>query len=119
MREPLEMVTASLMQNMVPILKKNMYFVTKTFSNLGKSYFGLSALRTPAVGPCISGQGLCCLRINRLDNVGNLQHALGNLLGVSSLNLRAVLPDAQVLGSMDPSMHVDAIISTDLNTITE
>ena len=28
MREPLEMVTASLMQNMVQIRKKNIYFVT-------------------------------------------------------------------------------------------
>ena len=58
----------------------------------------------------ISGQELCSLLVNGSDNVGNLQQALGNLLGVISLNLRAVLPDGQMLGSMDPSIHVNAII---------
>ena len=52
MREPMEMVTASLMQNMVPICKKNNYFVTKLlFDFWGKVLWGLSALRAPPVGP--------------------------------------------------------------------
>ena len=34
MREPLEMVTASLMQNMVQIHKKNIYFATKIIFGL-------------------------------------------------------------------------------------
>ena len=59
----------------------------------------------------ISGQELCSLRVNGSDTAGNLQQSLGNLLGVSSLNLRAVLPNGQMPGSMDPSMHVNAIIS--------
>ena len=67
----------------------------------------------------ISGQELCSLQVNCSDNAGNLQQALGNLLGVSSSNIRAVLPDGQILGSIDRSMHVSAIISADLNANTE
>ena len=53
MREALEMVTASLMQNMVQIQKKNDYFETKFFfiEILEKVILGLSALRAPTVGP--------------------------------------------------------------------
>ena len=52
MREPLEMFTASLMQNMVQIRKKNMYFATKLlFGILEKVLLGLSASRAPTVGP--------------------------------------------------------------------
>ena len=41
MREPLEMVTAPPMQNMVQIHKKNNYFVTKLlFGNVGKIFWG-------------------------------------------------------------------------------
>ena len=51
MREPLEMVTASLMQIMVQICKKNIHFVTKLiFQNVGKVLLGLSASRSPTVG---------------------------------------------------------------------
>ena len=51
MREPLEMVTTSLMQNMVQIRKKNTYFVTKLLFIFGeKVLLGLSALRAPTVG---------------------------------------------------------------------
>ena len=67
----------------------------------------------------ICGQELCSLRVSGSDNAGKLQQALGILLGVSSLSFRAVLPDGQLLGSMDPSMHVNAIISADLNANTE
>ena len=52
MREPLKMFTASLMQNMVQIRKKNAYFVIELFYEIfGKSPFWLSALRAPMVGP--------------------------------------------------------------------
>ena len=51
MREPLEMVTASLMQNMVQIRKKNIHFVTKLcFRNFGKSYFGALGVESPHGG---------------------------------------------------------------------
>ena len=47
-REPLEMVTASLMQNMVQIRKKNSYFVTILFFLiLRKSYFGALRAESP------------------------------------------------------------------------
>ena len=55
MREPLEMVTASLMQNMVQIRTKNKYFVTKSyFLIFGKVLLGLSTLRAPTVGPFVN-----------------------------------------------------------------
>ena len=41
MRDPLEMVTASLMQNMLQIRKKNTYSMTKIlFGNVGKKCWG-------------------------------------------------------------------------------
>ena len=41
MREPLEVVTASLMQDMVQIRKTNIYFATKLFGGIfGKGSFG-------------------------------------------------------------------------------
>ena len=52
MREPLEMVTVSLMQYMVRIDKKKTYFVTKLlFGMFGKVFLGLSTLRAATVGP--------------------------------------------------------------------
>ena len=52
MREPLEMVTASRMQNMVQIRKENIYSVTISFFEiLEEVLLGLSALRAPTVGP--------------------------------------------------------------------
>ena len=52
MREPLGMVKASLMQNMVETRKKNTCFVNKLlFKILEKVLLGLSALRAPTVGP--------------------------------------------------------------------
>ena len=56
MREALEMVTASLMQNMMQIGKKNTYFVTISFfvETLDKVPLGLLALRAPTVGPYTS-----------------------------------------------------------------
>jgi hypothetical protein len=39
MREPLEMVTASRMQNMVEIHKKNICFVTKLFFEIFEKFF--------------------------------------------------------------------------------
>ena len=54
MREPLEMVTASLMQNMVHICKKNMYFVAKLlFRMFGKSYFGALGVESPHGGAIV------------------------------------------------------------------
>ena len=51
MREPWEMVTASRMQNMVQIRKKNSYFVTKLlFLKIGKSYFGALGVESPHGG---------------------------------------------------------------------
>ena len=51
MREPLEIVTVSLMQDMVQSRKKNIYFVTKLlFEILEKVILGLSPLRAPTVG---------------------------------------------------------------------
>ena len=48
MREPLEMVTASLMQNMVQIRKENIYFVTKLlFESFGKRYLGALGVESP------------------------------------------------------------------------
>ena len=45
-------VTASLMQNMVQIHKKNTYSATKIFFEvLEKVLLGLSVLRAPTVGP--------------------------------------------------------------------
>ena len=56
MRETLEMVRASLMQNMVEIRKKNNCFVTMLLFRLfEKVLLGLSALRAPhggAIGWC-------------------------------------------------------------------
>ena len=51
MREPLEMVTASRMQNMMEIYKKNICFVTIFFQFWKTVLLGLSALRAPTVGP--------------------------------------------------------------------
>ena len=52
MREPLEMVTASRLQNMVEFRKKNTCFVTMLlFRNFEKVLLGLWALRSPTVGP--------------------------------------------------------------------
>ena len=51
MREPLEIVTASRMQNMVEIRKKNTCFVTILhFRFFEKVLLGLSAFRAPTVG---------------------------------------------------------------------
>ena len=51
MREPLEIVTASRMQNMVEIRKKNTCFVTKLFWGiLGKSSFGALGVQSPNGG---------------------------------------------------------------------
>ena len=51
MREPLEAVTASLMQNMVQIRKKNNYFMAiLLFVILGKSSFGALGVESPHVG---------------------------------------------------------------------
>ena len=52
MREPLEMVAASLTQNRMRNRKKNAYFMTKLiFEIVEKVLWGLSALRAPTVGP--------------------------------------------------------------------
>ena len=52
MREPLEMATVPLMQNMVQILKKSTYFVTRNSClDLGKIFLVLSTLKAPTVGP--------------------------------------------------------------------
>ena len=51
MREPLEMVTASPMQNMVHIREKHTYFVTKLlFWILGNSSFGALGVESPHSG---------------------------------------------------------------------
>ena len=51
MREPLRMITATLMQDMVQISKKNAYLETHfVFLNFGKVFLGLSALRAPRWG---------------------------------------------------------------------
>ena len=51
MWEPLEIVTASLMQNIVQIPTKNAYFVTKLlFRNVGKSYLGALGVESPHGG---------------------------------------------------------------------
>ena len=51
MREPLEMVTASLMQNIVQIRKKNTYFATKPFLlKFGESSFGAPGVESPHGG---------------------------------------------------------------------
>ena len=51
MRETLEIVTASHMQNMEEILKKSTYFATILFfRNFRKNILGPSALRAPTVG---------------------------------------------------------------------
>ena len=48
MREPLEMITASRMQNIVQIRKKSTYFVTKLFfGSFGKSSFGALGVESP------------------------------------------------------------------------
>ena len=48
MREPLAIVTASIMQNIVQILNKDTYFVTKVFSgNFEKSSFGALGVERP------------------------------------------------------------------------
>ena len=50
MREPFEMVTALLMQNMVQLRKENTYFVTNLFLEILEAVLlGLSALRAPTV----------------------------------------------------------------------
>ena len=53
MRGPLEMVTASFMQNMVQIREIYFYFMTNfvLLEFLEKVFLGLSALRAPTVGP--------------------------------------------------------------------
>ena len=51
MREPLEFFTASLMQNMVLIRKKNTYFVIKLLLKMfGKNYFGALGVESPHGG---------------------------------------------------------------------
>ena len=51
MREPLEIVTASRIQNMVEIRKKNTYFVTKLlFRIFGNSSFGALGVESPHGG---------------------------------------------------------------------
>ena len=51
MREPLEMHTASRMQNMLEIRTKNTYFVTiLLFGNFGKSSFGALGVESPHGG---------------------------------------------------------------------
>ena len=51
MREPLEMITVSRMQNMVEIRKKNTCFVTNYFFEIfEKVLLGLSAFRAPTIG---------------------------------------------------------------------
>ena len=51
MREQLEIVTASRMQNMVEIRKNNIYFVTiLLFLNFGKSSFGSLGVESPHGG---------------------------------------------------------------------
>ena len=60
MREPLEMVTSSLMQNMMQIRKKNIYFLTKLLlKKFGKSSFEALGAESPTVGPLsmLSGGG--------------------------------------------------------------
>ena len=61
MRECEEMVTASRMQNMVQIHKKNVYFVTRKCFLLFLLFLlllGLSASRAPSEGPyCFGGKG--------------------------------------------------------------
>ena len=51
-----------------------------------------------------SGHELGSLRVNDSDCACYLQQALAHLYGVSSLSLHVVLPDGQILGSLDPSM---------------
>ena len=54
MREPLEMLRASLMQNMVQIRKKNTYFVTKLlFINFGNSSLGHLGVESPHGGAMV------------------------------------------------------------------
>ena len=54
MREQLEIVIASRMQNIVHIRKKNIYSVTKLLFRIWeKVLLGLSELRAPTVGPFI------------------------------------------------------------------
>ena len=51
MREPLVMVTASLMQNMMQIYKKDAYFVTKLFwGNFGINSLGALGVKSPHGG---------------------------------------------------------------------
>ena len=51
MREPLEMVAASLMQDMVQIRKENTYFVTNLiFRNSRESSFGALGVESPHGG---------------------------------------------------------------------
>ena len=51
MREALEMVTASRMQNMVQVRKKNVYFMTKILLELyEKSSFGAIGVESPHGG---------------------------------------------------------------------
>ena len=57
MREPLEMVTASLMEYIVQIRKKNIYFVTKLFfQSFGKSSFGAFGVESPHGGAILSAR---------------------------------------------------------------
>ena len=50
MREPLEMVTDSRMQNMVEIRKKNNGFVTILLFRFKKKYFGALGVQSPHGG---------------------------------------------------------------------
>ena len=53
MREPSEMVTASRIQNIVEIRKKNTWFIL-LFQNVWKSFFGALGVEiAPTVGPYI------------------------------------------------------------------
>ena len=62
MREQLEMFTASLMQYMVQIRKKSVYFATKAFfETLEEVFLGLSALKAPIVGPYTTTHHPSCI----------------------------------------------------------
>ena len=51
MREPLEIVTTSILQNMVQIFKKNTYVVTKILlKNVGRSSLGALGVESPPGG---------------------------------------------------------------------
>ena len=67
-REPLEMVTASLMQNMEQIRKKNTYLVTKLFLKVfGKSSVGALGVESPHGGAIyVGGQLLHPCRVSML-----------------------------------------------------